>query len=298
MPSGVDLHIHTTASDGRFRPEEIVSRAAGLGLSTIAITDHDTVGGVPGALQAANLHPGLRVIPGVELSTDFARAEVHILGYFIDTEHGEFIAGLKRMRHSRDERARAMIEKLKELGVHIEWTRVKEMAAGGSVGRPHLARAMLEKGYIDSFTDAFNGYIERGGPAYAEREKVTPAEAVGLIRSAGGLAVLAHPLFIDDWQQVVVELRGAGLAGIEVYYDGYTAPERERLRIVAEKYGLVATGGSDFHGIDPATETGLGSAGVPPEVVDRLVALAKPRALPGTIEKRRKLEIRGMLKDE
>ncbi len=277
MPSRVDLHVHTTASDGRFRPKEIVSRAARQGLRAIAITDHDTVDGVPEALKAARSYPGLRVIPGVELSTDFARAEVHILGYFVDIKNGEFIAGLEKMRHSRDERARAMIEKLKALGVRIEWTRVKEIAAGGSVGRPHLAQAMLEKGYIGSFTEAFDGYIERGGPAYAEREKVTPVEAAGIIVRAGGLPVLAHPLFIDDWQQVVVELRGAGLAGIEVYYDGYNAPERESLRIVAEKYGLVATGGSDFHGIDSATETALGGADVPSEVVDRLVALARSR---------------------
>ena len=274
MPSRVDLHIHTTASDGRFRPGEIVSRAARLGLRVIAITDHDTVDGLPEARQAAKSYPGLRVFSGVEISTDFARAEVHILGYFVDSKNREFISRLEKMRHSRDERARAMIEKLKGLGVRIEWPRVKELAAGGSVGRPHLARAMMEKGYIGAFAEAFSGYIERGGPAYAEREKVSPAEAVELILRAGGLPVLAHPLFIDDWQQMVVELRGAGLAGIEVYYDGYAATERESLRIVAEKYGLVATGGSDFHGIDPASETEMGGAGVPSEVADRLSLLS------------------------
>jgi hypothetical protein len=279
MVSRVDLHIHSTASDGRFSPVEIVAKAAGLGLTVIALTDHDTTDGIPSARAAADDFPGLRVIPGVELSADFAQGEVHILGYFIDDTHQELRAGLEAMRNSRSERAREMIVKLDNLGVHIEWPRVQEIAGSGSVGRPHLALAMLEKGYVGSFREAFTNYIGRGAPAYAERRKVTPVEAVELILRAGGLPVLAHPLFINDWQGMVVELKGAGLVGIEAYYDGYTAQEIDSLRVMADKHDLITTGGSDFHGIDAGIETALGGVDVPMEVVERMAVLAEQRAI-------------------
>ncbi|MDD5510260.1 MAG: PHP domain-containing protein [Dehalococcoidales bacterium] len=279
MVSRVDLHIHSTASDGRLSPAEIVAKAAGLGLTVIALTDHDTTDGIAPARAAADDFPGLRVIPGVELSADFAQGEVHILGYFIDGTHQELRAGLEAMRNSRSERAREMIVKLDNLGVHIEWPRVQEIAGSGSVGRPHLALAMLEKGYVGSFREAFTNYIGRGAPAYAERRKVTPVEAVELILRAGGLPVLAHPLFINDWRGMVVELKGAGLVGIEAYYNGYTAQEIDSLRVMAEKHGLITTGGSDFHGIDAGIETALGGVDVPVEVVGRMAALAEQRAL-------------------
>lgn len=283
MVSRVDLHIHSTASDGRLTPPEIVAKAAEQGLTVIALTDHDTTEGIAPALAAASAFPGLRVIPGVELSTDFAQGEAHILGYFIDNTHKELRARLESMRNSRCERAREMISKLEGIGIHIEWPRVQEIAGGGSVGRPHLAQAMLEKGYIGSFREAFTDYIGRGGPAYAERRKMTPEEAVELILRADGLPVLAHPLFIDDWQAMIVELKGAGLVGIEAYYNGYTAREIDSLRVLAEKNGLIMTGGSDFHGIDAGTETALGGADVPMEVAERLMALAEQRALRSAI---------------
>jgi len=283
MVSRVDLHIHSTASDGRLSPPEIVAKAAEQGLTVIALTDHDTTEGIAPALAAASAFPGLRVIPGVELSADFAQGEAHILGYFIDNTHKELRARLESMRNSRCERAREMISKLEGIGIHIEWPRVQEIAGGGSVGRPHLAQAMLEKGYIGSFREAFTDYIGRGGPAYAERRKMTPEEAVELILRADGLPVLAHPLFIDDWQAMIVELKGAGLVGIETYYNGYTAREIDSLRVLAEKNGLIMTGGSDFHGIDAGTETALGGADVPMEVAERLMALAEQRALRSAI---------------
>ena len=283
MVSRVDLHIHSTASDGRLTPPEIVAKAAEQGLTVIALTDHDTTEGIAPALAAASAFPGLRVIPGVELSADFAQGEAHILGYFIDNTHKELRARLESMRNSRCERAREMISKLEGIGIHIEWPRVQEIAGGGSVGRPHLAQAMLEKGYIGSFREAFTDYIGRGGPAYAERRKMTPEEAVELILRADGLPVLAHPLFIDDWQAMIVELKGAGLVGIEAYYNGYTAREIDSLRVLAEKNGLIMTGGSDFHGIDAGTETALGGADVPVEVAERLMALAEQRALRSAI---------------
>lgn len=279
MVSRVDLHIHSTASDGRFSPEDIVAKAAGLGLAVIALTDHDTTDGIAPAQAAAADFPGLRVIPGVELSADFAQGEVHILGYFVDDTHKELRAGLEAMRNSRSERAREMIGKLDNLGIHIEWLRVQEIAGSGSIGRPHLALAMLEKGYVGSFREAFTNYIGRGAPAYAERRKVTPLEAVELILLAGGLPVLAHPLFINDWRAMVVELKGAGLVGIEAYYDSYTPQEIDSLLVMAEKHGLITTGGSDFHGIDAGIETALGGVNVPVEVVESMVALAEQRAL-------------------
>jgi predicted metal-dependent phosphoesterase TrpH len=277
--SRVDLHIHSTASDGRFSPEEIVAKAARQGLTVIAITDHDTVSGIAPAQAAASAFPALRLIPGVELSADFSSGEVHVLGYFIDINHEGLKLELEKMRGSRNERALAMIEKMADLGVYIEWSRVKELAGGGSVGRPHLARAMLERGYVASIGEAFSKYIGRDGLAYVRRRKVTPAEAVELILRSDGLPVLAHPLFIEDWRRLALELKGAGLVGIETYYNGYTASEVDGLRTFAGKYGLIATGGSDFHGIDPDTETFLGGVEIPMESADHLLALAKERAL-------------------
>ena len=191
--SKVDLHIHSTASDGRLNPADIVRQAAERELSVIAIADHDTVDGIAPAIEAAKAFPKLKVIPAIELSTDVPQGEVHVLGYFIDYADREFHVILERMRHSRLYRARGMIAKLKNLGIHIDWERVQEIAGEGSIGRPHIAQAMLEKGYITSFKEAFDKYISRDGPAYVEREKMTPVEAVELLLQVNGLPVLAHP---------------------------------------------------------------------------------------------------------
>ena len=174
--SQVDLHIHSTASDGKFSPEAIVAKAAGLGFTIIALTDHDSVDGIAPALEAARVFPRLRVIPGVEISTDMPDSEAHVLGYFIDYASNELRSSLERFRSSRQRRAQAMIAKLRDFGIHIDWQRVQEIAGDGSIGRPHIAQAMLEKGYITSLKEAFTGYIEQGGPAYVEREKMMPAE--------------------------------------------------------------------------------------------------------------------------
>ena len=168
--SKVDLHMHSTASDGRLSPEGIVHKSAERGLIIIALTDHDSVDGIAPALVAAKAFPWLRVIPGVEISTDVPHGEVHVLGYFIDYTDPEFAVRLERMRHSRWGRAQGMIAKLRNLGIHIEWQRVQEIVGSGSIGRPHIAQAMLEKGYIDSIKEAFTKYIGRDGPAYVERE--------------------------------------------------------------------------------------------------------------------------------
>jgi len=255
--SEVDLHIHSTASDGQLSPADIVRRAAELGLTIIALADHDTVDGITPALVAARAFPGLKVIPCVEVSTDVPNGEVHLLGYFIDCTD----------------------RKLEDFGIHIEWRRVQEIAGSGSVGRPHLAQAMLEKGYIASLKEAFTKYIGRGAPAYAEREKMTPVEAVELVLRANGLPVLAHPLTTDDPETMVIELKAVGLAGLEAYYNGYTTDEINELLGLASKYNLIATGGSDYHGLDTSTETMIGGADVPMECAQRLIALAKQQGL-------------------
>jgi len=276
--SEIDLHIHSTASDGRLSPEEVVRQSVKHGLTIIALTDHDTVDGIAPALEAARAFPKLRVIPGVELSTDVPQGEVHVLGYFIDHTSQRLRATLGRMRNSRQERAQEMIAKLRGLGIHIEWQRVREIAGSGSVGRPHLAQAMLEKGYIASFKEAFTNYIGRGGPAYAERKKKTPVEAVELILGARGLPVLAHPFTGGDPEAIIATLKAAGLAGIEAYYNGYTVEEISRLISLADRYNLIVTGGSDYHGID-STETMIGGVDVPMEAVERLIALMEQRGL-------------------
>ena len=275
----VDLHIHTTASDGKCTPAEIVRKAAELGLEVIAITDHDTVEGIPAALETAINYPALRVIPGVELSTDIPKGEIHILGYFIDYTDGEFRSSLEAMRSSRIERARKMIENLSKLGIRLEWRRVQEIAGGGALGRPHIAQAMLEKGYISSLQDAFRNYIGHGGPAYVERDKLTPVEAVKLILKADGLPVLAHPLTAGDVEGTIVELKAVGLVGMEVYYASYSFEDLNPLLGLAYKHGLIATGGTDYHGIDETTETMIGGADVPSRAAEQLIALAVQRGL-------------------
>jgi hypothetical protein len=274
---GIDLHIHTSASDGRFSPAEIVSRSAAAGLAVIAITDHDTVNGITPALQAARAFPSLRVIPGVEISTDIPAGQAHILGYFVDYDDHELQIALEKMRNSRWERARKMVARLEDLGCQIEWERVREIAGAASVGRPHIAQALMEKGYIESFQDAFTRYIGRDGPAYVERDKMTPVQAAELILRAKGLPVLAHPLTVPDPEAMVIELKAAGLIGIEVYYKDYSGDDIDRLISLSDRYGLVSTGGTDYHGLEPDTDIGIGDIDVPVKCVEQLYTLAQQR---------------------
>ena len=273
----IDLHIHSTASDGRYSPVEIVRKAASLGLTIIALADHDSVDGIAPALLAARAFPQLRIIPCVEISTDTSDGEVHVLGYFIDYTDDELEAALERFRNSRQGRAQGMTAKLRNMGIYIEWQRVQEIAGTGSIGRPHVAQAMLEKGYITSLKEAFDKYIGQGGPAYVEREKMTPTEAVELILRANGLPVLAHPFTVTDPEAMVVELKAAGLIGIEAYYNNYTVDEIKSLVNLAEKHDIIATGGTDYHGLDDSSETMIGGTDVPMESAERLIALAEQR---------------------
>jgi predicted metal-dependent phosphoesterase TrpH len=257
---------------------DVVHQAAEQGLSVIAITDHDSVDGITSALVAAKAFPRLKVIPSIELSTDVPQGEVHVLGYFIDYTDRELKTTLERLRNSRFHRAQGMLTKLKNLGIHIEWERVQEIAGTGSIGRPHIAQAMLEKGYINSMKEAFTKYISRDGPAYVEREKMTPFETVGQILRFNGIPVLAHPFTTKNPEVLIVELKAAGLVGIEAYYDDYTTNEINELVSFADRYDLIATGGSDYHGLEAANETMIGGVDVPMESVERLIALTKQRA--------------------
>ena len=277
MASRADLHTHSTYSDGRLTPTELIERAASKGLEVLALTDHDCIDGTAEAQEAAQRYPQLLFIPGVELSTDVPHDEVHVLGYFLDWRNQRFQDRLARLRRSRLERGQKMLAKLKRLGIDVPWQRVKEIAGDGAVGRPHIALAMLEAGHISSLEEAFERYLGRNGPAYVEREKIAPTEAVELLTSASGLPVLAHPRDLQNLESLVVELKEAALIGIEVYYQDYDQQTIERLLAVARQHDLLPLGGSDFHGIGGAHERDLGDIPLPFEPVQQLVALARQR---------------------
>lgn len=279
MMLGADLHIHTRVSDGRYSPAEIVRMADAAGLSAIAITDHDTVDGILPALEAAGKFPGLQLIPGLEISTDTSNGKVHVLGYFIDYTNKDLIASLDKMRNSRYLRAEKMVSKLKSLGCNIEMERVKEIAGSGAVGKPHIARALLESGDISSLQEAFDKYIGDGGPAYVTREKLTPVEAVKLVIEFGGLPVLAHPFSCTSPEKEVKELKAAGLVGLETFYAGYLPKDIQILLNIADKYELIPTGGTDYHGIDADSNVNIGEIDLPFHYVEKLIALAEQKSL-------------------
>jgi predicted metal-dependent phosphoesterase TrpH len=270
----VDLHVHSTASDGKNQPAELIAKAAELGLKVISLTDHDSVEGIVPAIMAVKDYPDLTFIPGVEISTDLPDGEAHILGYFIDYKNPEFQKELEKFRDSRTGRGRRMVEKLNGLGINIDWARVQAIAGDGAIGRPHVAQAMLEKGYIKTFEEAFDKYIGHGGPAYVEREKMTPQEAVQLILSAGGIPVLAHPFTVKEPEAMVKSLKKVGLMGIEAYYKDNTADTTQATLKLAQKYGLIATGGTDYHGISDS-EVMIGGTVVPLEAAEKLIALGQ-----------------------
>ena len=274
MSAVVDLHLHTLASDGRLSPTELVRLAARQGLKTVAVTDHDTTDGLAEAFEAAKKFPGLRIIPGIELSADVPGDEVHVLGYFIDPDDAELQAELRRFREGRVDRAKTMVDKLDQLGIHVEWERVQHFAGDGAVGRPHIAMALVEAGYCQEPKDAFPEYLGRNGLAYVERVKLTPADAVGMIQRAGGAAVLAHPAYMNDMEAGIASLSGIGLAGIEVHYAKYREDTIRQLARIARQYELIPCGGSDYHGMGNSDECLPGENGPTLETVDRLEAVA------------------------
>jgi 3',5'-nucleoside bisphosphate phosphatase len=273
-----DLHAHTTASDGTFKPAELTAEAKRIRLEVLAVTDHDSTEGVAPAV-AANDDPNLRIIPGIEINCDIPNGEVHVLGYFNQVPGGALQALFQRLRDARFERGRGMTEKMTALGMPVSFERVQALAGGGSVGRPHVARAIVEAGYAATIGEAFERYIGRNGPAYEERMQLSPAEAVRAIRESGGVPVLAHPYAFDQYgtilksvepDKLVPQLVDAGLRGIETYYYRYPTSAITFLLKLGVQYKLLATGGSDFHGsVKPGQ--GLGSVFVPWEAVSALL---------------------------
>lgn len=274
----IDLHTHTTASDGLLPPERVVQLAKEAGVTVLAIADHDTTDALDAAM-AAGAGLGVEVIPAVEINTDVdMQTEVHMLGYFIDHRQGWLQEFLARLRDGRINRAAKMVEKLNGLGIPVRFERVRAIAGTGALGRPHVARALVEAGAVRSTEEAFEKYIGRTGPAYVERLKVTPEEAVRVILKATGVPVLAHP----GWgvrEEMIPPLVEAGLQGLEVYYPDHTPAMVTRYLEIAGRYDLVVTGGTDFHGGDLATKVRIGSQYVPADAVERLKArAAKQRA--------------------
>lgn len=272
--SRVDLHVHTTASDGTHTPAEVVALAAARGVGWLAITDHDSTDGIAGALTEARDRAQLglatpEVIPGVELNSDVPSGELHILGYLLDYNDPVFQKRLLALREGRVDRGRAMVDRLRSLGLNVSWERVRELA-GGAVGRPHVAQALVEGGYVATVAEAFERYIGRTGPAYVQRLKLTPVEAVLWVREVGGVPALAHPADVADLEQLLPDLLAAGLEGLEVYYGRYTQETIDCLLEVSARHGLIVTGGSDFHGTTVIADAELGGTLVPLEVVEAL----------------------------
>lgn len=246
-----DLHSHSSVSDGTEPPAIVIRRAAEAGLDAIALTDHDTVAGHREAASA--LPAGLTLVPGAELSCRLEGHSVHMLAYLFDPQNDELAGEMAKIRESRLHRARAMVDKLAELGVPITWEQVSEIASGGVVGRPHIARAMIDAGVVSSVDEAFTPeWIGPGGRAHVSRYALDPARAIRLVRSAGGVTVLAHPRGVSrGWQvpdEVIAALAAAGLAGIEVNHPQQDEAERRRLSELASSLRLIPSGGSDDHG--------------------------------------------------
>jgi len=245
-----DLHIHTTASDGSDTPQEVIMAAVAHGLEGIAITDHDTMDGLAAARDfiAANLIQ-IEFVPGIELNTDYGEDEVHILGYYIGYEHRAMEGRLTEIRRARYDRAEKMVDKLQQLGLDLDMEQVRAWAQGELIGRPHIARALRQKGLVSSEEEAFARYIGRGQPAYVPRYKFTPQEAISLVKEAGGISVLAHPGLIQDKQKIFEVIR-MGIEGLEVHYPEHDLQQTLEFEALAVCHGLLITGGSDYHGVD------------------------------------------------
>lgn len=281
----VDLHAHTTASDGTLSPEDLVALARAIPLSHLAITDHDHVAGVARA-RAAAAGSGLEIVPGVELSIDAPAGQLHMLGYFVDVTHARFLDTLASVRTARGPRAEAILAKLDALGMPLSIAEVHRQAAVAAnpdkaLGRPHVAAAMLARGYVASIEEAFDLWLAEGKPAHVPKRKLSAEEGVRAIREAGGVAVLAHPFTLpeDERRSTLERLARVGLEGVEIEYPRHDAALRASLRGWAKELDLVETGGSDFHGAmkpDIALGTGLrGNIHVGPHVVEDLRSRAR-----------------------
>jgi 3',5'-nucleoside bisphosphate phosphatase len=277
----IDLHTHTTFSDGSATPTELVEEAVAIGLSAVAVTDHDTVEGLPEALAAGG-RLGLRVVPGVEINLEHERVTMDLLGYFLAGQPSDgLLRTLVDLRGYRDERNARMVERLADLGMPLEPEDLQAVAEDGAVGRPHLGEALRRRGYVSSISEAFELYLRRGGPAWVDRRRLSLPAAVRLLRSSGGLPVLAHPGIIrtDEagLEHIVRDAARLGVAGLECYHPAHDAATVKRLLGIAERFGLAVTGGSDYHGsVRPESPLGVGPGGMrfPDEFLDGLECMA------------------------
>lgn len=243
-----DLHVHTTASDGVLSPTEVIQKAYRAGLSGLAITDHDTVSGLQEAQEFLRKESlDFTFIPGIEMNTEWDENEIHILGYFLDPLYGPLLDRLVEIRQMRYQRAQKMVQNLQAMNYQIGMEQVKKMAEGEMIGRPHIARALIENGYFRSIDEAFLKLLGRGKPAFVPRYKFLPAEAIQLIKEAGGVSVLAHPGLIRDPGKIA-EVIQLGIEGIEVYYPQHSSEQTDYFLTIARRENLLITGGSDFHG--------------------------------------------------
>jgi predicted metal-dependent phosphoesterase TrpH len=276
----LDLHLHSTVSDGRLGPSELVRYAQQQGVTVMALTDHDNTDGVAEA-QLTGDQVGVRVVPGIELSTDVPGASIHVLGLFLDYQQPRFQETVRRFRQARLTRAQQMVDRLAELGAPISLQRVFEIAGEGSVGRPHVAMALVEAGHVQSIDEAFERFIGRNGPAYFEGFRLEPAEAVQLIHSAGGFASWAHPNELEgkDWRAYLPLLLEAGVDGLEAYYSKEYEPSVPAgLLEACAVHDLVPTVGSDFHGFK-SMDKPPGSVPSAPDLLERVEArVARIRA--------------------
>ncbi len=257
----IDLHLHTTASDGSFTPEILIKKAKKIGFSAISITDHDTVDGLKEGFKIAN-RMEIELVPGIEMNTDYKDTEVHILGYYINYEDQLFLDKLVKLKEARYNRIKKMAKKLNSLGVKINFDEIVKLAQGGSLGRPHVAQIMVDNGYVNDWNEAFEKYIGRHASAYVERKKLTPKEAIQLIKEADGIPVIAHPILIRD-DELLYQLVNWGVRGVEVYHTEHTKNDSERYLRFAKDNDLLITGGSDCHGPKRKGRILLGDVKVP-----------------------------------
>lgn len=267
MERFADLHLHTLYSDGTYTPEELISESLKCGLSAISVVDHDTVEGLAPVIQAAKTK-GIEVIPGIELSAEYEGFEIHILGYFIDHEDRELIERLDNLKKNRIDRVYKIVEKLKDMGVILNPKTIFDLSKQGTVGRLHIARAMVAEGKVSSVFEAFRKYIGDKSPAYVLGFKFSPQEAIKLIKDSGGLPVLAHPYSINN-DEFIIKFIEFGLMGLEVYYPEHSQSMINFYNNLAVKYNLFVTGGSDCHG-KAKPEVKIGSMKVPYELVERM----------------------------
>lgn len=273
----VDLHMHSTESDGTRTPEALMEHAHACGVKTLALTDHDTVSGLERAEKSAD-PLGIEFIPGVEISAQFKPGTMHILGYFFNPKHSGLLDTLRDLQNARSERNPEIIRKLQAAGIDIRHDEVIAASGGGQVGRPHFAAVLLKKGVVRSLEEAFDKYLKKGAAAYVDKRRLSPRDCIRALREAGGVSVLAHPKQLkmegyDRVEELIAELKEYGLGGVEVYHSGHNRTEAKHYKQIAERLELVATGGSDYHGDHKhRVELGVLAGGkeLPYETVDEL----------------------------